>query len=85
MWQAKYKIIDKSGLAPELKVTILYFNDTNSIETTYSVLPMDLNGESFKQTIQDQIDILNSKENLKSSDLDVLVDTAVDLSAVVNK
>lgn len=82
MWQAKYKGIDKSGLNPELKVTVEFSNGETTQENTYDVLPNDLNSDVFKTTIQNQIDILNAKDNIKSNDTDPLLDTEISITSI---
>lgn len=79
MYIAKYINIDKSGLNPELKVTVLFSNGTNEIENTYDVLPKDLESDTFKTIVQNQLDILNAKENVQKTDLDALIDTEISI------
>ena len=78
MWNATYKDIDKSGLSAELLVTVEYTDGTTVYDQVYSVLPDDLKG-SFTTIVQNQIDILNAKENIQKTDLTALVDTEIKL------
>lgn len=82
MYQAKYKNIDKSGFNPEVKVTVVYSNGVNEIENTYDVLPEDLTSDKFKKLVQNQIDILNEKENLQDTDSLLETEIKIDSSPV---
>ncbi len=63
MWTAKYINIDSGGLGVEIKVTVLFYNDYDSVtyEKEYSILPEELDN-GFGNIIQNQIDILNNKK-----------------------
>lgn len=65
MWTAKFKTIDKNGLRPEMKVTVIYYNDVDSTvyENIYDVSPEDLKSDTFLGIVQAQLDILNLKDD----------------------
>lgn len=77
MWTAKYKEIDRNGLRPEVKVTVIFTNGIDEIENTYEVLPADLKTDSFTGIVQHQIDILNSKD-VQLTKTDIVLEQAID-------
>jgi hypothetical protein len=81
MWQVTYKEIDKSGLQPELNVTVEYSNDidTTTYIRKYTVMPEDFNSDGFKQVLQNQIDILNAKDGITSESIAMVVDKPIDI------
>lgn len=81
MWNSKYSKIDKTGLRPDLKVTVIFSNDTDDTvyEQEYNVSPEDLNSDTFAGVIQSQIDILNAKDNIKQAEIDVLIDQPIEI------
>lgn len=83
MWIAKYLNIDKSGLNPEVKVFVEFSNDSNEIkyERSYEILSSELN-TSFPKLIQNQIDILDAKDGIEKTDLDVLIGTEISVQSI---
>lgn len=86
MWTAIYTNIDTSGLNPELKVTVNFSNDQDDTiyEKTYAVLPSDLNS-NFPIIVQEQIDILNSKNAAQKQNLGALIGTPVSTTPIGNQ
>lgn len=78
MWNAKYKTIDKEGLRPEIKVTVMFISDDNRIlESEYEILPQELDSENFINKIQDQLNILNAKDLI--SDTVLLINKPIEI------
>lgn len=78
MWTATYKNIDKSGLQAELRVTVIFSNDQDNTtyEPDYNVLAEELS-TTFAGVVQAQLDVLNAKDNVKQTDIDVLINQPI--------
>lgn len=63
MWNAKYNKIDNEGLQQEIIVNVKYFNDDGrEYQKNYTILPENIDSSEFKSLVQNQLDILNSKD-----------------------
>lgn len=76
MWTSKFKNIDKNGLRPDLKVTVEFTDGQTVYEKEYNIFPSDLKSDSFAGMVQEQIDILNAKDDVVTT-TDIAVDKAV--------
>lgn len=77
MWNAKYNKIDNDGLQQEIVVNVKYFNDDGrEYQKNYTILPEDIESVGFKTLIQNQLDVLNSKD-LKVVNTGTLLDKDV--------
>lgn len=84
MWNAKYKQIDRGGLRQELQVVVLYYNDIDdtTYEKVYDVLPIELDSPSFQGLVQNQIDILNAKNDAKLDTTNLVDKTISEIKAI---
>lgn len=84
MWSAKYTNVDKSGLQPELIVSVEFSNDVDV--TTYikvfTVMPVDLDSDGFNSQIQAQVDILNAKDAFPLEKVTAVLGKAISVSEV---
>lgn len=79
MWKATYKNVDKTGLQPELKVTVEYTNDNDSAAylREYTVMPVDFGSDGFNAILQTQIDILDAKDAITIDAITAVVDKPI--------
>lgn len=72
MWTAKYTNVDKSGLKPELVVTVEFSNGDQTLTRDYTVMPADF-PDGLADPIQFQVDILNAKDTVTDQAISVAV------------
>lgn len=85
MWKAAYKKVDKSGLRPDLVVTVEFSNDVD--DTTYlldyACMPQEFDSDGFKAGLQGQIDVLDAKDVVTLDAIAAVVDKAIDVKPLL--
>ncbi len=83
MWYSNISKVDATGLQPELKVTVTYSNDGDdrTYDGVYYILPEVLGSDDFNTLIQNQVDILNAKDNVAPQ----IADTTVSMNNQMSK